>query len=40
MPTPVRVKKVVPPRKPSDEDIAYIKKRDGGCVVAQLVVVS
>ena len=37
MSAPVRVKKVVPPRKPSDEDVAYIKKRDGGCVVAQLV---
>jgi hypothetical protein len=36
LPAPVRVKKVVPPRKPSDEDVAYIKKRDGGCVLAQL----
>ena len=33
---PVRVPKVKPPRKPSDEDVAYIKSRDGGCVVAQL----
>jgi hypothetical protein len=37
MAAPSKVKKVVPPRKPSDEDVAYIEARDGGCVVAQLV---
>ena len=37
LPRPVRQKAAKPPRKPSDEDVAYIKARDRGCVLAQLV---
>jgi hypothetical protein len=33
----VRVKTPKPPRQPSEEDVAYVFARDGGCIVKQLV---
>ena len=37
LPPPVRVPERKPPRQPSEEDVAYVFARDGGCIVKQLV---